>query len=58
MDQVDFLFRDKRQSFLKVSAIVLLGMASCVQIIQNNKFAIFLWCFKKVRDKYDFFAWK
>ena len=42
MDQVDFLFRDKRQSFLKVSAIVLLGMASCVQIIQNNKFAIFL----------------
>ena len=54
-DEVDFLHADKRESFLQIDTMILMGMIKFSQRSQNSKFAMSLPYLKKeVRDEVDF----
>ena len=55
-DEVDFVHAEKRESFLQINTIILIGMVKNSQSSPNNNFPMFLQDLKKkkVRDGVHF----
>ena len=50
-DEVDFVHAEKRESFLQINTIILIGMVKNSQSSPNNNFPMFLQDLKKKKKK-------